>query len=105
MHSFLVLLVKKKIHISLSLPRRSKRSFLLFFPPFRVCLHRVLLPLAQADLAPEHGDHQNDGEAAEHPEVLNQEEDHLGGGAGVLLGDAVHLWELRGWTKDQISVM
>lgn len=52
--------------------------------------------LLQADLPPKHGDHQNDGEAAEHPEVLDEEEEHLGGGVGLFLGYAVHLWELRG---------
>lgn len=56
----------------------------------------VLPPLAQADLPPKQSDEQDDGEAAEHPQVLKQEEDHLGGGVGLFLGYAVHLWELRG---------
>lgn len=60
--------------------------------------------LAQADLPPKQGDEQNDGEAAEHPQVLKQEEDHLGGGVGLFLGYAVHLWELGG-VKDQICLM
>lgn len=60
--------------------------------------------LAQADLPPKQGDEQNDGEAAEHPQVLKQEEDHLGGGVGLFLGYAVHLWELGGG-EDQICLM
>lgn len=63
-------------------------------------------PLVQADLSPKHGDEQNDGEAAEHPEVLKQEEHQLGGGVGLFLGYAVHLWELREvGGKHQISLM
>ena len=56
--------------------------------------------LVQGDLSPKHGDEQDNGEAAEHPEVLKQEEDHLGGSMGLLLGYAVHLWELRGGRSD-----
>lgn len=60
-------------------------------------------PLAQADLPPKHGDHQNDGEAAEHPQVLDQEEDHLGG--GVVLGYALHLRELWGGTGNTSTLL
>lgn len=60
-------------------------------------------PSAQADLPPEQGDHQDDGEAAEHPQVLDQEEDHLGGGVGRVLGDAVHLWELWGGGRADVQ--
>lgn len=81
----------------MSLASRNGRSLFIAFPPFRVCLHGVAPPpLAQADLTPKHGDHQNDGEAAEHPQVLDQEEDHLGGGVGRVLGYVLHLRELWG---------
>lgn len=61
-------------------------------------------PLAQADLPPEHRDHQDDDEAAQHPQVLDQEEDHLGGGVGRVLGYALHLRELWGGTGNTPSL-
>lgn len=78
--------------------------FIPLFSPFQGVCMESSSPLAQADLPPKHGDEQNDGEAAEHPQVLKQEEDQLGGGVGLFLGYAVHLWELRGG-KDQICLM
>lgn len=89
----------------MSLASRNGRSLFIAFPPFRVCLHGVVPPLAQADLPPKHGDHQNDGEAAEHPQVLDHEEDHLGGGVGRVLGYAVHLRELWGGHRKHIHVV
>lgn len=85
---------KKKSHfISLASKKRKELVYSSFLPPFGgVC---VSSPLAQVDLSPKHGDEQNDGEAAEHPQVLKQEEDQLGGGVGLFLGYVVHLWELR----------
>lgn len=51
----------------------SKKGWHLFIPlfsPFQGVCMESSSPLVQADLAPKHGDEQNDGEAAEHPEVL-----------------------------------
>lgn len=59
---------------------------------------RLSVSSAQVDLACEHGDHQNDGEAGEQPRVLDQEENDLGGRSFLLPCDAVHLWKLRGRT-------
>lgn len=77
--------------------------FIALFSPFQGVCMESSSPLAQADLPPKHGDEQNDGEAAEHPQVLKQEEDQLGGGVGLLLGYAVHLWELRGGERPDLS--
>lgn len=93
-----------KKEITFYIPCQQKSKELVYPSPLSgcVCMNPPPTTLAQVDLSTKHGDEQNDAEAAEDPQVLEQEEDQLGG-VGLLLGYALHLWELRGGVDFVIS--